>query len=131
MATYSNSPVITTTTRTFFQGISGTGTVITSLSLDIVTVTYTVPPAQLVTLDSPCCGQCRFNDPTIELFWWPTSTADVTPSVTGLPPNATASVTVLPSNAKGIYVDDSGFTFTSPSIYLAFTHLGARDQCGM
>lgn len=36
----------------------------------------------------------------------------------------------LDSGGAGSYVDDTGFTFISPSIYIGFTSVGARDRCG-
>ncbi|KAJ4290317.1 hypothetical protein N0V90_010533 [Kalmusia sp. IMI 367209] len=128
-----STTVWTTSVRTWFSGIPGTGSltsVITGQQYWTSTYTFAVPPAQLVTLDPPCCGQCRFANPTIQLYFWPTASADPTPSVTGLPANATAIMTALPSDVKGTYVDDNGFTFTSPSLYLGFTSLGATDYCG-
>ncbi|OAG02752.1 uncharacterized protein CC84DRAFT_1166565 [Paraphaeosphaeria sporulosa] len=127
-----STTVWTTSTRTWFSGAFGTGslsTVVVTQEYWTSTYTFPVDAADLVTVDAPCCGQCTFADPTIQLYFWPTATADPTPSVTGLPENATAMVTGLPI-VEGTYVDDSGFTFTSPSIYLGFTSLTAHNWCG-
>ncbi|KAL5380861.1 hypothetical protein PMIN02_010492 [Paraphaeosphaeria minitans] len=127
-----STTVWTTSIRTWFSGAFGTGslsTVVVTQEYWTSTYTFPVDTASLVTLDAPCCGQCTLADPTIQLYFWPTATADPTPSVTGLPGNATAMVTGLPM-VEGTYVDDSGFTFTSPSIYLAFTSLNAHNWCG-
>ncbi|KAF2190222.1 hypothetical protein K469DRAFT_25913 [Zopfia rhizophila CBS 207.26] len=123
---------ITTTTRTWYQGFYGTGslsTVIVTQSYWTQTYTYNVAPPKAVTPKAPCCSKCTLSAQTIHLFFWPNS-ATAAPTVTGLPPNATATVTGLPENGSGLYVDDSGFTFTSPSVYIGFTSLGAHDVCG-
>lgn len=57
---------------------------------------------------------------TIQLFYW----SDQVKA-----PAATAAA--ISANGNGIYVDpDTGFTFISPSVYIAFTSLGATDFCG-
>lgn len=123
----------TTSTRTYFEGIYGTG----SLSTKIVTQTYwtqtftfVVPPPKAITMAKPCCGHCTISAATVQLYFWPETTQTVAPVVPGLPPNTTAKVSGLPINGSGNYVDDSGFTFVSPSIYIGFTSLGAHDGCG-
>ncbi|KAF2113053.1 hypothetical protein BDV96DRAFT_150188 [Lophiotrema nucula] len=54
-----------------------------------------------------------------------------TPVITALPLNATASITNLPIVGDGTYIDESGFTFVSPSVYIAFTSLGGHNSCGL
>ncbi|KAF2468988.1 uncharacterized protein BDR25DRAFT_344171 [Lindgomyces ingoldianus] len=123
----------TTSTRTWFQGYYGTGslsTVITGQSYWTSTYTYVQNPFRAVKPTSPCCHKCTISAQTIQLFFWPSSAAAPPPTVTGLPADATAAVTGVPVNGSGSYVDDTGFTFISPSVYLGFTSLGAHDRCG-
>ncbi|ORY19594.1 hypothetical protein BCR34DRAFT_552523 [Clohesyomyces aquaticus] len=123
----------TTSARTWFQGFYGTGdqsTVIVSQSFSTQTLTYIVQPPLAVKPTSPCCSRCTLSAGTIQLFFWPNSAPAPTPTVTGLPANVTAAVTGLPVGGSGSYVDDDGFTFISPSVYIGFTALGAYDLCG-
>ncbi|OAL53654.1 hypothetical protein IQ07DRAFT_640704 [Pyrenochaeta sp. DS3sAY3a] len=125
---------VSTTTRTYFSGIEGTGSwegVITAFSFWTLTYTISLEPSRLATTLSPCCGRCYFTAETIGLFYWPPETAKAEPSVTGQPPGAVISITTLPPQLEGTYIDEEGFTFISPSIYLAFTTLYGSDMCGI
>jgi hypothetical protein len=104
--------------------------VVVTQSYTTGTYTYVLPPPAAIRATPPCCGQCTLYAGTIDLFFWPTASETGTPSVTGLLPNQTAVARALDSGEAGSYVDDTGFTFVSPSIYIGFTSLGARDQCG-
>lgn len=44
------------------------------------------------------------------MYWFPESSAIVSPIITGLPSNVTAAVSALPLLGDGIYVDEVGFT---------------------
>jgi hypothetical protein len=80
----------------------------------------------------PCCSVCTLQAGTVQFYYWndlATPTATVTPAPTHVPANATASLNGTWSTLS-TYVDDSGFTFTYPSVYIAFTSIGARDMCG-
>ncbi|KAF2205702.1 hypothetical protein GQ43DRAFT_270540 [Delitschia confertaspora ATCC 74209] len=87
-------------------------------------------PVRAVKATPPCCGLCKLQAQTVQLYYWPNQATTAVPSVTGLPKNASAVVSAFAHNGSGIYVDDSGFTFTSPSVYIGFTSLGATDLCG-
>ncbi|OCL12200.1 hypothetical protein AOQ84DRAFT_161651 [Glonium stellatum] len=131
VASYEAGPgELYTTTRTYNQGIYGTGslsTVITAESYSTTTGTYTKNIGQAYTAQPPCCSRCYLSAQTIEFFYWPDPTSTTTPAPTSSPKNAT-----VPPDGTVIYVDpDSGFTFTSPSVYIAFTSLGATDLCGI
>lgn len=119
-----------TTTRTYNQGIYGTGslsTVITAESYSTTTGTYTKNIGQAYTAQPPCCSRCFMSAQTIQFFYWPDLTSTAAPTPTLSPKNAT-----VPPNGTVIYVDpDSDFTFISPSVYMAFTSLGATDLCGV
>lgn len=60
-----------------------------------------LPPPRAVTPVAPCCDTCELSAQTVELFYWPVSTATR---------NATAVPTGVPLSGQGSYVDESGFT---------------------
>ena len=70
----------------------------------------------LGTYDAPCCGDCYLTASSIHLYYWPDQ--------------VTASPSEPPSGPSSTLVNDKGFTFISPSIYIAFTSLLAHDKCG-
>jgi hypothetical protein len=117
-------------------GISGSlgsgdlSTVTVSASIWTTIASWVLPDQGAVSATAPCCGRCTLSAQTIELFLWPSTSETPTPSVTGLLPNQTAVVNALEANGAGTYVDETGFTFISPSIYIGFTSIGARDYCG-
>ncbi|KAF2004220.1 hypothetical protein P154DRAFT_560714 [Amniculicola lignicola CBS 123094] len=122
---------LTTTTRLYFSGAYGSGsesTVIVTQSYWTETQIYTNFPARMAKIVPPCCGQCTIKAQTVHLFFWASDVAGPTPTVTGLPASATGVVSQL--TGDGSYVDDSGFTFISPSVYIGFTSVGATDRCG-
>lgn len=128
-----STTVWTTSTRIMFQGFPGSGSlsdVVVSQTTWTETYTFTLDPPQAVTPKPPCCGQCTLRAATVQLFFWPETAEAATPIVTGLLPNATAAASGLLVDGPGIYVDESGFTFTSPSIYIGFTSLGGHNRCG-
>ena len=54
---------------------------------------------------------------TVQLYYWPDATTS---------DENTAERALMVST----YVDESGYTFVSPSVYVAFTSLWAEDHCG-
>ncbi|KAF2681583.1 hypothetical protein K458DRAFT_433400 [Lentithecium fluviatile CBS 122367] len=115
-----------TSTRTWFEGSFGTGDL---RSYTTGTYTYILDPPKAISATAPCCGRCTLYAKTVDLYFWPSATETATPSVTGLLPNQTAVANALQADS-GSYVDEKGFTFVSPSIYIGFTSLGATDMCG-
>ncbi|KAF4554573.1 Hypothetical protein D9617_4g003280 [Elsinoe fawcettii] len=87
---------------------------VTSQSHWTSTYTYTEFPIRAYTAKPPCCSQCYLSAGTMQLIYWPNQQ------------RATKPTTALPST----YTNDDGFTFTSPSVYMAFTHLFASNKCG-
>lgn len=66
------------------------------------------------------CGECNLQGGTVELiFWQPASTTWINGRFTALSDNATALVTV----------DTLGTTLTSPTVYISFESLWARNSC--
>ena len=62
-------------------------------------------------VSEPCCGGCSFTGTGVSLFTFPKLTQSLAPG---------QIVTA---------VNEDGQVFTSPSIYLAFSHLTARNLC--
>ncbi|MCJ1393764.1 hypothetical protein MMC18_006640 [Xylographa bjoerkii] len=58
---------------------------------------------------APCCLNCTVFGGNVQVFYWPTPAPS--PPVTSL-------------------VNSAGFTFVSPSVYVAFEQLNATDLCG-
>lgn len=67
----------------------------------------------------PCCNTCRVSAGTIQFYWWP-DLATATQSVTNPANGSNTPVTAIAPN---------GFTFTSPSVYMAFSSLFAKNWC--
>ncbi|MCJ1245697.1 hypothetical protein MMC30_002901 [Trapelia coarctata] len=102
--------VVGTATRVYWQGTKTFITVTYTYSMgdgyggengDNRVGTYTASP--------PCCSSCFLTANTMQLIYWAPSTAN---------------------SAVTTFVNGNGFTFTSPSLYLGFTALSARDACG-
>ncbi|KAF2113876.1 hypothetical protein BDV96DRAFT_601338 [Lophiotrema nucula] len=70
----------------------------------------------IVKPSAPCCGNCEMSLEQMGLFFWP----DLATSPTPQPPGG----------APQSFVDEVGFTFISPSVYLGITSLGATNRCG-
>ncbi|KAH7119631.1 hypothetical protein B0J11DRAFT_64980 [Dendryphion nanum] len=68
--------------------------------------------------DPPCCGQCYLDVKNVDLFFWPDQ-AGIFASSSSLSPAHSTTI-----------VDDRGFTFVSPSVYLGITSISGRDRCG-
>ncbi|KAE9372525.1 hypothetical protein N431DRAFT_536384 [Stipitochalara longipes BDJ] len=62
------------------------------------------------TASTPCCGQCTFTAGDVQVYHWPAATT--TPSIS-------------------LLVNTEGFTFTYPSVYVAFNTFIATDMCGV
>ncbi|KAF2227725.1 hypothetical protein BDZ85DRAFT_6701 [Elsinoe ampelina] len=86
---------------------------VTSQSHWTSTYTYTQYPIRAYTAKPPCCSQCYLSAGTMQLIYWPHQQRATEP--TGLP---------------STYTNDNGFTFTSPSVYMAFSKLYASNKCG-
>lgn len=69
------------------------------------------------TFDPPCCGQCYLTASSVNLYYWPDE-------ATALPGSVSA-----PFDSPSTLVNEEGFTFVSPSIYLAITSLFPHDGC--
>ncbi|KAF2736423.1 hypothetical protein EJ04DRAFT_562474 [Polyplosphaeria fusca] len=95
----------------------GTPTVIISAESTLATdyETYVMDAIDLVQFEKPCCGRCALGVDTVHLWFWPDS-ATASSASAGSPPKS--------------YVDEEGFTFFSPSVYVAFIGLYATDSCG-
>ncbi|OAL49510.1 hypothetical protein IQ07DRAFT_57874 [Pyrenochaeta sp. DS3sAY3a] len=66
---------------------------------------------------SPCCGHCRVSARNINLIIWPDMTSYDRNNTRPHP------------TARGTYVDEFGFTFISPSVYVALTSFQASNWC--
>ncbi|KAG8629651.1 hypothetical protein KVT40_003516 [Elsinoe batatas] len=86
---------------------------VTSQSHWTSTYTYTQYPIRAYTAKPPCCSQCYLSAGTMQLIYWPHQQRATEP--TGLP---------------STYTNNNGFTFTSPSVYMAFSKLYASNKCG-
>ncbi|TVY81937.1 hypothetical protein LSUE1_G003636, partial [Lachnellula suecica] len=63
------------------------------------------------TASEPCCATCSIFGGTVQVYFWP----------------STSSATL---GASATLVNSVGYTFTSPSVYVAFQSLYATDLCG-
>lgn len=98
--------------------------------------------------DYQCCMDCYVYFPNVEVYYWPVPESEEVcanssqPIVTAqavLPPGANktaaARFNTLYSNSSqpaGVVstVNADGFTFVSPSVYVAFGDVSAGDACG-
>ncbi|PPJ53515.1 hypothetical protein CBER1_00277 [Cercospora berteroae] len=129
-ATYNPAGVFTTSTITDYIGFDDTGEQtgkIVTQSYSTRTITFTKEAYmawQQGGAKPPCCNTCQLKAGTIEFFWWPdlaqttTTTSDPVTSPTS---NVTALVTATGKD---------GFVFTSPTVYMAFSSLYAKNFCG-
>ncbi|MCJ1403421.1 hypothetical protein MMC11_006644 [Xylographa trunciseda] len=92
------------------------------------------------------CGMCNIFFPTVFVYYWPVSSQNTACLVTGNSTSATSLVkryqhqSGIPVKARGLsavtagvstLVNSDGFTFTSPSVYIAFPTISAFDNCGV
>ncbi|KAH7080169.1 hypothetical protein BKA63DRAFT_505868 [Paraphoma chrysanthemicola] len=90
------------------------------------TAIYNGSVLDAVQREDPCCGGCSIGVNALEVFYWPDQ-------ATAMPEDSRnmQSITLGPPNDKQFsFVDDTGFTFVSPSVYLVLSSLRARDKCG-
>lgn len=95
--------------------------------------------------DYQCCMDCYVYFPEVEVYYWPVPVSEeqcangsdpITEQATLLPDAKTARAhfSTLSSNnsmtGPVTAVNSNGFTFTSPSIYVAFGDVSAGDACG-
>jgi len=86
---------------------------------------YTDPPS--------CCGQCTVYFSRVEVNYWPVPGANTACLNSAIGSNKIASslATVPPSNnSVSTTVGPDGFTYTSPSVYLAYHDISASNRCG-
>ena len=92
------------------------------------------------------CGDCELYFPVVYVYYWPVEGADTSCLVGGnssqqhQPVAGGNSTGGIPVQARGIegnkrdgattVVNADGFTFTSPSVYIAFPTISAADLCG-
>ncbi|KAF7184987.1 hypothetical protein HII31_13610 [Pseudocercospora fuligena] len=122
--TYNPTNSLTTSTVTDYQGFYGTGTD----SSNVVTQTYSTRTVtfteqnymayQLGGAKSPCCNSCHISAGTIQFYWWPDLAS---PTATTTSSGSIRTVTSVAPN---------GFVFTSPSVYMAFKSVYAKNFCG-
>jgi len=80
-----------------------------------------------------CCGQCTVYFSRVDLRYWPVPGANNACLNSGIGSNNIASslATVPPSNNSiSTTVGPDGFTYTSPSVYLAYHDINASNRCG-
>jgi len=86
-----------------------------------------------------CCQICSIYFPTVEVYYFPPSTMKLdclgsTATITSKPSLSTGLPRVKRAGNYSIpaadVVDANGFTFQSPSIYVAFGDVSAGDACG-
>jgi len=80
-----------------------------------------------------CCGQCTVYFSRVEVNYWPVPGANTACLNSGVGSNNLASslATVPPSNhSVTTTVGPDGFTYTSPSVYLAYHDISASNRCG-
>ncbi|KAE9370006.1 hypothetical protein N431DRAFT_344499 [Stipitochalara longipes BDJ] len=76
---------------------------------ELVTTFYSEAEAFPFTASPPCCGGCTFTAGDVQVYHWPATTSPLVSLLT----------------------NSQGFTFTYPSVYVAFQTIAARDLCGV
>lgn len=74
-------------------------------------------------VEQGCCNYCKIEVPTVRIIFWEARTTDKNASYTA--GNFTATRRQLPVSTL---VED-GFTFTSPSVYIAYSGIHASQSC--
>ncbi|KAF2169794.1 hypothetical protein M409DRAFT_20209 [Zasmidium cellare ATCC 36951] len=124
-STYSSTELITSTI-TDYQGFDDTGDQtgsVVSQTYSTRTITYTERPNDAYAnggAKPPCCSTCRISAGTIQFYWWPDLATATAGSITVSNNGSGTPVTAVAPN---------GFTFTSPSVYMAFSSLYAQNRC--
>ncbi|KAI9810598.1 MAG: hypothetical protein M1827_006160 [Pycnora praestabilis] len=133
-----------TTWTSFFKFASMTvnGTISMSPIGQVITVSEsTTTRAEIPYVDNvntalpDCCGGCSVYFPSVDLFYWPVATADAScliqtdggSSGSMLAMNQSDS---FPANNPMSVVGPDGFTYISPSAYVAFHNVAASNLCG-
>lgn len=91
------------------------------------------PQLQPYTDRPSCCGQCTVYFSRVDLHYWLVPGANTACLNSGIGSNNLASslATVPPSNnTVSTTVGPDGFTYTSPSVYLAYHDISASNRCG-
>ncbi|CAO2651833.1 Nn.00g001160.m01.CDS01 [Neocucurbitaria sp. VM-36] len=91
------------------------------------TVTLTLKPSAIISRKAPCCGACYLTVQGLNLFYWPEQDASTSNKGVG-----TDIVRAIHAgfDTPASNVDENGFTFISPSVYIAITSVAAWDYCG-
>ena len=71
------------------------------------------------------CGPCRFVPSSIQLFYWPVTTTNG-----NLCSGNGSTITQTPTASGPNTAVVNGTTFTSPTVYLAYDTIAAKDFCG-
>ncbi|KAL9612366.1 MAG: hypothetical protein Q9167_003053 [Letrouitia subvulpina] len=74
-------------------------------------------------VEQGCCNYCKIEVPTVRIIFWEARTTDTNASYTA--GNFTATRRQVPVSTL---VED-GFTFTSPSVYIAYSGIHASQSC--
>ncbi|CAK1355921.1 hypothetical protein CB0940_00407 [Cercospora beticola] len=127
-ATYNPTGVFTTSTITDYIGFDDTGEQtgkIVTQSYSTRTITFTKEAYmawQQGGAKPPCCNTCQLKAGTIEFFWWP-DLAQITTTTSDPVASPTNNVIVTAMGKDGL-------VFTSPTVYMAFSSLYAKNFCG-
>ncbi|KAF2819033.1 hypothetical protein CC86DRAFT_432467 [Ophiobolus disseminans] len=128
-----SGPVPTMTTKVPYMNITwgSDGHAITENAiLTTLTMSYNGTALDVVRREAPCCGACKLWANELQLLYWPDqATRDTTSKDKAGNRNVDAIAIPTPSKLR-TYVDENGFTFISPSVYMAMTSLRAWDSCG-
>lgn len=123
-----------TTGSYYFADAHGKGTHIPFTATGPTTLSTTfvrelVPQFEPYQHPLKCCGQCTVYFSSVDLLYWPVPGAN-TACLDEENSNA-ATATVPPSNNSiTTMVGDDGFTYTSPSVYVAYHDISASNLCG-
>ena len=71
------------------------------------------------------CGPCRFVPKSVQLLYWPVTTTNG-----NLCSGDGSTITATPTGSGPNTAVVNGTTFTSPTVYLAYDTLAAKDFCG-
>jgi len=79
-----------------------------------------------------CCGQCTVYFSMVDVLYWPVPDANTACLNTGTNAGVKSALATVPASNNSISttVGPDGFTYTSPSIYVAYHDISASNFCG-
>ncbi|KAH7386092.1 hypothetical protein BKA66DRAFT_68805 [Pyrenochaeta sp. MPI-SDFR-AT-0127] len=118
-------PIPTMTTTLTIMNISWDGVTVTGFGpLETLTMSWNGTADNVVRREEPCCGACTMRLKQLNIFYWQDQVTAASGSVPSL-----ENIGAVPGTPES-YVNEEGFTFISPSVYIAMTSLRGWNSCG-